>query len=82
VLPIDRAAQNHNYGWSIDKEQQKYFTIGLSPDFEDEKYFIEVVNSSEGQDHDSTTTDQWSTGLGGPGFHKKPAQPMDNAIGP
>ena len=42
---------------SLTKEQQRYVTIGLPPEIDDENYFVEVSNNGEEQDHISVTTE-------------------------
>jgi Ankyrin repeats (3 copies) len=55
-FPFDDVARGQGYDWFIDKEQQRYVTIGLPPEIDDEDYFVELSNS-EDQDHISITTE-------------------------
>jgi hypothetical protein len=54
-FPFDDAARGQGYDWFIDKEQQRYVTIGLPPEIDDENYFVEGSNNGEDQDHISVT---------------------------
>ena len=56
-FPFEGTAHCHAYSWCIDKERQKYVTIGLPSEIKDDDYFIQVSDHGEDENRVSATTE-------------------------
>lgn len=56
-FPFDDAARDRGYSWFVDKEKQRYMTIGLTPEIDDENYFVKEPNNNKDHDNLSITTE-------------------------
>lgn len=56
-FPFDDAARDRGYSWFVDKEEQRYMTIGLTPEVDDENYFVKEPKNNKDHDDVSITTE-------------------------